>query len=29
VPGPGDLPLSRDMTNKIKHLARQVIQAVG
>jgi protein lysine acetyltransferase len=29
VPDPRDLPLSRDMTNKIKHLARQVIQAVS
>jgi protein lysine acetyltransferase len=29
VPDPRDLPLSRDMTNKIKRIARQVIQAVG
>jgi protein lysine acetyltransferase len=29
VPEPRDLPLSRDMTNKIKRLARQVIQAVS
>src|SRR3984893_5736732 len=29
VPEPRDLPLSRDMTDKIKHAARQVIRAVG
>ncbi len=29
VPDPGDLPLSRDVTNKIKRLARQVIRSVG
>jgi protein lysine acetyltransferase len=29
VPDPRDLPLSRDMTNKIKRTARQVIRAVG
>jgi RimJ/RimL family protein N-acetyltransferase len=29
VPDPSDLPLSREMINKIKHTARQVIRAVG
>jgi protein lysine acetyltransferase len=29
VPDPGDLPLGRDMANKIKRVARQVIRAVG
>lgn len=29
VPDPRDLPLSRDITNKIKRLAQQVIRSVG
>lgn len=29
VPDPPDLPLGCDMTNKIKHVAHQVIQSVG
>ena len=29
VPDPRDLPLSRDVTNNIKRLARQVIRSVG
>ncbi len=29
VPGPRDLPLGKDLTNQIRHVARQVIRAVG
>jgi RimJ/RimL family protein N-acetyltransferase len=29
VPDPRELPLSRDMTHRIKHAARQVVRAVG
>lgn len=29
VPGPRDLPLGKSLINQIKHLARQVIRAVG
>jgi hypothetical protein len=29
VPGPAALPLGRDLTNEIRHVARKVIRAVG
>ena len=29
VPGPGDLPLGKNLTDQIRRVARQVIQAVG
>lgn len=29
VPGPRDLPLGKNLTNQIKHVARQVIRAAG